>query len=193
MARALTVHSHAIKEWLEGFFDLADEGRVKRGIALYENGGVWDYHVSRTGCHALVEGHYESDYQVDVLWDAQARLKKEGVYLPYPIHDLRAGCSCPDNQIFCKHVIAVVIYWMMDKDKRLLEKPETLSRADRKTQSALRAGQEKLNAFRRLSGQKLPSFTRFHSKSLITAPDIHSSIQKASYEVLRWAKDNPFK
>ncbi|WKB35183.1 SWIM zinc finger family protein [Terrilactibacillus sp. S3-3] len=124
-----------------------------------------------------------------MLWGSLPKLKKEGVYLPYPIHDLRADCTCPDSEAFCKHIIAVVIYWIIDKDKRLLEKTPAANIIDKKTQFAMHAYQEKINAFRRLSGQKLPSFTRFHHKSLITAPDIHNSIQKMSHEVMRWAKN----
>ncbi|GGH83003.1 putative Zn finger protein [Pullulanibacillus pueri] len=100
----------ALKQWLDRFFSRVDTRRTHRGLELYRNRAVTDFQDKIFGFTASVKG--SKKYNVSAFFEG---VNKAG--LPH-LDKALFICSCPDDVICCKHVVAAVIHWAVDFDTK---------------------------------------------------------------------------
>ena len=98
----------ALKQWIDRFFTHVESKRKSRGLELYNKRAVKDFQDKIFGFTATVKGG--KDYNVSAFFDG---VNKAGLPL---LDNALFICSCPDDEVFCKHTIAAVIHWAVNMD-----------------------------------------------------------------------------
>lgn len=185
MAKSITLHLAPLSVWFSRFAANGQSNEIERGIDLYRNSHVWDYHASRTGIHASVEDRQLAFYQVNVTWlNEWNQAVDPERFLPDPLVNLTMRCTCTSVNMPCEHVAAAVIYWISELDRKNREQPSMiLPDADKRDYD------RKLAFFRKLSKEKTASFADFDADSLHLRPDLQKEISRISTRVMRQIRD----
>ena len=75
--------------------DLAKPGSWRRGYECYHKGLVYDVEVKDTVIKGKIKGNFKDHYDVSL------KFNKTGV---------KPECSCPLDEPWCKHVVALGLY-----------------------------------------------------------------------------------
>ncbi|RYL95698.1 hypothetical protein EWI07_00530 [Sporolactobacillus sp. THM7-4] len=180
MTRPIVLHSRQLVDWLNQFAAASDLNTFKKGIALYRNKRIWDYHSSSGGLNASVEGHQHSFYQVNVSWSAPFDpVETLNVSLP-ELSKQNIHCTCSHPNMPCEHVMAAVIYWIIDLDKKSLDRRPSLAIPGFVDTDY----EKKLDKFKKLSSQKAASFADFDVDKLRIRPDLQKKVSELSTRVM---------
>ncbi|MFC4618966.1 SWIM zinc finger domain-containing protein [Camelliibacillus cellulosilyticus] len=159
MAQVSTyVKEKNLQAWLQRFFDRMDQGRRRRGEALYREGRVAQLKNKAFGFTAEVRGSVL--YQVSAFFGES----EKGERLPR-IDDTLLTCSCPDGSTYCKHIIAALIAWSVQHEQTQQVMMREQTRYDDKRTESLRPT---LVQLKRLAEQK-PAVT-FDANNAIDWP-----------------------
>lgn len=180
------LRSSALSGWLGRFAENANLNVIERGIELYRNRHVWDYHTSRTGIHATIEDHQSTFFQVSVTWNNDLNQAIDAAaFLPDPAGSLNMRCNCGAVRMPCRHIAAAVIYWLSELDRKQKGRQPSmvLPEADESDYD------KKLSLFRKLSKEKVASFADFEAGKLHQRPDLQKEISRISLQVMREMRD----
>lgn len=179
MAHFPVIYNRTLLDWLSRFAESMDRSRFKRGRFLCGNGYVWDYHAASGRIHASVEDHRSDFFQVDILWEPDQQM--DGTKNPLPkLNSMKFRCSCENSQMPCEHVAAVMIYRIVDLDRRNRERKSPVDHD--------MISQQLLDKFRKQIHEKPPTFHSFNSSMLRTRPDFHEKINVLAGQAMEGIK-----
>jgi hypothetical protein len=174
-----------LRRWLRAFSESADSGVYKKGIDLYRNNRVWDYHASRKKLRASVEDRNFSFFQVTVNLIGRHEPQAGNGGLPDPATGLDMQCSCGRQKMPCEHVAATVVYWILERSGGQTELFATPVPRDERRD---REYEKKLAHFRNRSARRVASFAEFDVDFLNMRPDLQKKTVNIATRVMQEAK-----
>lgn len=184
----LFIHDAALAEWLTAFARMMETTRFERGLFLCRNRRVWDYHASETRIHATVEDGQSVFYEAEIIWKGSAKAA-------LPIKDsqrdlMHYSCTCGFGPEPCAHVAALLIYRIIDLDKKHQTRrssgspvlPDFDDTAYRRMFSEFRSSVQK----------KSPAVENFHPDKLRVRPDFDDMMHLITGQVMKnYRHDEP--
>ncbi|RYM06217.1 hypothetical protein EWH99_03805 [Sporolactobacillus sp. THM7-7] len=184
MGKSIVLRNPVLVRWLERFANGTETAVFKKGMELYRNKRIWDYHASAKGIRASLEDRDSSFFQVTVRWDtpfASDRLRSDTTPDPAEMH---VHCTCHNRRMPCEHVAAAVIYWVITIDRK--EKRRNPRAVPDFSETDY---QEKIEAFKARSASIPPSYAVFRPEHLKIRPDLQKKFTEISERVMEMMRD----